>query len=348
MEIPLVVDPNDYRWQLLKKILNIFEMRRTKKIIARFTSPIKTAINCIKIVLTSMFFSTKISHVVEELEQREDLREFMGIREEEVPRTAYIYSFLSRFDLNDFIAMILRILNSVTKRRARNTKLIVDCTDVSVDINWFRKRKQKDLEGKDYRWGYSAKGLFVGMKLTLVLEYPSLKPLLFLLHPANRHEAKIFREVMDELKRRRIIRKGDVIIMDKGFYAYRNYLVGMNEYRVVLLIFPRNNFDINRLDGLLSYPLSIFDSKNLYEERRRFKALKSKLMNLLQRWQEFKAVRSAIEDVFKLAKSFGLRKLHRYTGRSVYKFAALNVLLIGIVVALGFREKKELQRLAEM
>jgi len=70
--------------------------------------------------------------------------------------------------------------------------------------------------------------------------------------------------------------------------------------------------------------------------------------------------------VFKLAKSFGLRRLHRYTKRSVYKFAALNVLLVGIVVALGFREtalnvllvgivvalgfreKKVLQRLAEM
>ncbi len=176
-----------------------------------------------------MFFSTKISHVVEELGQREDLREFLGIKEGKVPKTSYIYSFLSRFDLKNFISMILRILNSVAKRRARNTKLIVDCTDVSVDVNWFRKPvKQVDLEGKDYRWGYSAKGCFVGMKLTLVLEYPSLKPLLFLLHPANRHEAKIFQEVMNGLKRRRVIRKGDTVIMDKGFYAYRNYLVGMN------------------------------------------------------------------------------------------------------------------------
>ena len=161
MHISLVVDPNDYRWQLLGKILNIFEMRKTKKIIAKFTQ-VKTAINCIKIVLTSMFFSTKISHVVEELEHREDLREFLGIKEEEVPRTAYIYTFLSKFDLNSFIAMILRILNSITKRRTRNTRLIIDCTDVSVDINWFRKPiKQRDLEGKDYKWGYSTKGLFV-------------------------------------------------------------------------------------------------------------------------------------------------------------------------------------------
>ncbi len=90
------------------------------------------------------------------------------------------------------------------------------------------------------------------MKLTLVLEYPSLKPLLFLLHPANRHEAKIFSEVMDELKRRKILRLKDVLIFDRGFYAYRNYLIGVNEYKIVPLIFPRKNFRIERLDGLLT------------------------------------------------------------------------------------------------
>ncbi len=91
--------------------------------------------------------------LIEELEQREDLREFLGIKEK-VPGTAYIYSFLSRFDLNSFISMILRILNSITKKRVRNTKLIVDCTEVSVDIHWFRKPvKQKDLEEKDYKAG---------------------------------------------------------------------------------------------------------------------------------------------------------------------------------------------------
>jgi len=122
----------------------------------------------------------------------------------------------------------------------------------------------------------------------------------------------------------------------------------VNEYRIVPLIFPRNNFNINRLDGILSYPLSIFSSKNLKSKIKLFKGLKAKLMNLLRGWEEFKALRSMIEDVFKLAKSFGLRKLHRYTRRSVLKFAALNVLLVGIFVAMGFREKKVLQRLAEM
>jgi hypothetical protein len=207
MHIPLVVDQSDYRWKLLSKILNIFDLKRIRRIIARYTK--LKAIPVLKVVATSMFFSTEISHVVEELKQRKELREFLGIKKEkEVPKESYVYAFLSKFSLNGFIDMILRILNSITRKRQRNTRLIVDCTDVSVDVNWFRRPvRQMDLEGRDYRWGYSAKGLFVGMKLTLVLEHPSLKPLLFLLHPANRHEARIFQEVLDELKGRKIIRR---------------------------------------------------------------------------------------------------------------------------------------------
>jgi len=85
MQIPLVVDPNDYRWELLREILKVFEMRKTKKIIVKFTSPVKTVINCIKITLTSMFFSTTISHVVEELKHRDDLRKFLRMNEFNVP-----------------------------------------------------------------------------------------------------------------------------------------------------------------------------------------------------------------------------------------------------------------------
>jgi len=93
MQIPLVVDQSDYRWQLLEKILNIFDLRKVKRVIAKFTSPIKTAINCMKVTLTSMFFSTTISHVVEELKRRDDLRKFLGMKEEEVPNE----------DLNSFV-----------------------------------------------------------------------------------------------------------------------------------------------------------------------------------------------------------------------------------------------------
>ncbi len=44
-------------------------------------------------------------------------------------------------------------------------------------------------------------------------------------------KARIFQEIMEELKRRKIVEKGDTMIMDNGFYAYRDYLIGVNEYR---------------------------------------------------------------------------------------------------------------------
>jgi hypothetical protein len=89
-----------------------------------------------------------------------------------VPKEDYVYYFLSKFSLSSFINMILRILNPITKKRAKNSKLIVDCIDVSVDINYFRKPiKQAKLLKKDYR-RYSSKGKFIGMKLTLVMERP--------------------------------------------------------------------------------------------------------------------------------------------------------------------------------
>ncbi len=79
MHIPLVVCQSDYRWELLKKILKVFDLRKVKKIIARYTS--LKAISILKLVTTSMFFSTRISHVVSELKQREELRELYGNRQ---------------------------------------------------------------------------------------------------------------------------------------------------------------------------------------------------------------------------------------------------------------------------
>jgi len=77
---------------------------------------------------------------------------------------------------------------------------------MNIDINHFRKPvKQRDLEDKEYGWGYSIKGPYIGMKMTLTIEYLSLRPLL--IHQANRHESSLYSEIMDELRGRRLSRK---------------------------------------------------------------------------------------------------------------------------------------------
>ena len=44
---------------------------------------------------------------------------------------------------------------------------------------------------------------------------------------------------MRELKRRRIIRIGDIVVFEKGYYSYDNYVQGIFEFNIVPLIFSK-------------------------------------------------------------------------------------------------------------
>ena len=69
--------------------------------------------------------------MISELQKREELRRFAKLVE--IPEAKDIYRFLS---------------------------IIVDSTDVSLDLNWFRKKITKaDLVGKEFKWGYSSSGI---------------------------------------------------------------------------------------------------------------------------------------------------------------------------------------------
>ncbi|HIH43907.1 MAG TPA: IS5 family transposase, partial [Candidatus Methanoperedenaceae archaeon] len=63
-------------------------------------------------------------------------------------------------------------------------------------------------------------------KLILALEHPSLKPLAFLLFPGSPNDSMLFDCIVNELMRRRVMRKGDTMVLDKGFYAYYHYTDG--------------------------------------------------------------------------------------------------------------------------
>jgi len=69
-------------------------LRRVKKIIARHTK--LKAIPILKVTTASMFFSTEIRHITNELRQKKDLGEYLGIKEEEAPKECYVYAFLSK------------------------------------------------------------------------------------------------------------------------------------------------------------------------------------------------------------------------------------------------------------
>jgi len=74
------------------------------------------------------------------------------------------------------------------------------------------------------------------MKMILI-DYRTLTPLFFHVYPANVHESRIYPLILEMLKRRKLIRFGDSIII-KGFYAYKNYLIGIR-YGVIPLIIQK-------------------------------------------------------------------------------------------------------------
>jgi hypothetical protein len=188
------------------------------------------------------------------------------------------------------------------------------------------------------------------MKLVFAMEYPSLKPLAFLVFPGGPSDSKIFDEIVAELMRRKILRKGDSIVLDKGFYAYRHYIEGLTEYGIVPLIFPRINFKLEKVLNQIQLSLKFFDDKlsRVKEKIRHLETILAEFKHYILNWKQLKPKRSLIEDVFKVIKgTFSLGKIHRFTLASVTKIASLGVVLAAISISLRFGDQESLQKLAE-
>jgi hypothetical protein len=187
-------------------------------------TPVTNTGSILRLLLIAIFFSVDIVYVINELQRRDDLRRFAHI--DKIPSADEVYRFLSRIDEARFVALINALLRTLCGRPKHRTSrtFIVDGSALTLDLNVFKKKvRKKDLEDRDYRWGYSNNsGYYLGFTLTLVIEYPSLVPVAFLIHPGSPHDSRLFTEVLDDLKRRKILRAGDTVIADKGYYAYHN------------------------------------------------------------------------------------------------------------------------------
>ena len=117
---------------------------------------VNKAIKLLKVIILAIFFGLEISYAVSELNKRYELRKFLRI--EEQIKLKSIYSFMSKFESDQLINLVFSILNVNAKRRNKPYLLILDWTDINLDLNPFRRR---DLKNKPYRWGYSTKGFWV-------------------------------------------------------------------------------------------------------------------------------------------------------------------------------------------
>ena len=178
------------------------------------------------------------------------------------------------------------------------------------------------------------------------MDYKTKRPLLFLIFPANTNDCQIFEDMLENLKKKGLLRP-KIVMADKGFCSYYNYSIALKKYRTIPVIWLKENMSISKLLSMISTPLSCFLENNM-KKLSFFKKLVKILVSYLKREDGLKAERSEVEDVFKLGKrGLFMDKIHRFTRRAVAKFVYANVLLIAILVRLGFKEKKALQRLAE-
>jgi len=96
------------------------------------------------------------------------------------------------------------------------------------------------------------------------------------------------------------------------------------------LIFPRENFKKSALLSKFVIPLPEFSRSGIKQDIQVWKQLLDTLLTLFDRIDEYATIRSLIEDVSTVAKNaLSLKRLHRYTTRSVEKMVAATVLFTG-------------------
>ena len=351
MKHRLNLDIKDPNYILLKKIFKIIDSRKSLEILASYGfKNLNKEIFVFKTIFISMFFGVDVSFILNELESKKELRNYFKISE--ILTADQVYKIFSQQNPENLLKALNRILNhqNRVKRRGKNT-FIVDATPVDLDFNFNRNKKTKEhLKTLNLKWSYSSsKGFYIGFKATVIIDYDSMNPVSILIHSGAPNDAKLFDEIMENLQKRRIIRKGDTIIFDKGYYSYETYQIGISKYKIVPFIFPRDNFKRNKLNDQLSYPLQAFKkTKKIITEKRLYDNLKHELLKKLDNWKKFKPIRGKIEDFFKLLKQgLNMREIHKYTPKSVEKTVYLNVFLGALIISQGFYSKTAIQQLSE-
>ena len=121
-----------------------------------------------------------------------------------------------------------------------------------------------------------------GFKITLVLDYDTLMPVLFLLSSGSPNDTKIVPIVLKELKRRKIISHGDKLLFDRGYYAYNNYKLALEQCKVIPLILVKGKLNVKKINSIFSYPLDCFFNKNNTRKlKRKYKLLVDSLCQIL-------------------------------------------------------------------
>ena len=350
MKPSINLDKKDPKICLLTKILKHFDEKTIKQLLARNdVHNINQMIDCIKIILMTMYYDYTISDMIRELNRNKKLQSHFNINN--ILTEQQFYEYFSRYNEEIFNNLVNSMCSKIYKpnRKAIKTYL-VDATPVAVDINTIKKYITKeDLKKLNLKWGFSkTKKHYIGFKVTVVLDKDTLTPVSIRVDAGAPHDSIIYEDVLKELKRRRLLGKRTLLYFDRGYYSLENYKIGINRYKIVPVIAPKYDDTVQKIKDNLAYPLEIFKNKDLNELKKEYIILKTILIEQIEKWNDLKPIRGLIEDFFKVAKdAFGLGKFHKYTSKSVSKNIYLCILLTTLIIQQGYNTKTKMQQLAE-
>jgi|APFre7841882654_1041346.scaffolds.fasta_scaffold81781_1 hypothetical protein len=323
---PLIPDITHPKWIIAIKLLEIIGSPRARKMASRLKiSDIDNYLLSIKFLVLSDLFERDISSLISEINANSKLRKLLGIKSHINPQ--YIYRFHSKLDYNltyDFFKKLFSFRR--VYRRKRHDIIIVDTTSIAIDLNLWRNKHKIGKENKKYKYAYDhSRGYYVGFKLILAIN-EDFEVLGFEIHENSPHDSKLLISFLEKLVQSRIVRFGDIIVCDKGFTSKQNYQVLINRFYVVPVVYPKKNTNIDKIIDSFNPPLdAFFHNKrklNLWLE------IVAAFKKLIAKWEDFKIIRSNIEDLFNIAKnSLGMKQIHQYTKLSVKKKVARIIFL---------------------
>jgi hypothetical protein len=330
---PLIPDIRHPKWAIVVKLLEIIASPRASKIAGRLKIyDVNNFLVSIKVLILSDLFERDISKLVSEINDNIELKRLLRIDSE--LKANDIYKMQSNIDYDLIYLFLKRLFQPRKKLRNRKAEtVIIDTSSIVIDLNMWRNRHKIGKVDKKYKYSYGPSiGYYVGFKLILAINQDN-ELLGFEIFKDSPNDSKLLIPFIEKLFRARIIKSGDVIVCDKGFTSKANYQIIINRFNVVPIIYPRKNTNLDKIIRNLNPPLELFFTKkyNMAIWKRTVAAFKK----MIYKWEDFKTIRSNIEDFFNIAKNFlGMNRNHQYTKVSIEKRAARIIFLTQKVIYL--------------
>jgi hypothetical protein len=121
--------------------------------------------------------------------------------------------------------LALKTLNKLQFQKIRNIKtIIIDSTSITLDLKFSGKFLSKQmLLTKTIKEPFVSIGHYSGFKMTISMDQKTCKPLAILIHEGSPNDSKYLMKFYLSLKKRKILRKRQLILCDKGFYSAESW-----------------------------------------------------------------------------------------------------------------------------